>query len=233
MNWVGVLPYVHKPYFDECRKSMHPSFFKNVLCIDNTTENIGIMKSHNKGVEMMEGADWLVVMSAAIRFGESGGRDFIDRLKENPDHHVLHGVGPKRDPLGRVVPYGWHLVAFNKTVFEAIGKWDENFTPYSLDDIDMSLRIQKHFGKEVKWDKVPCDVSDTTSAHSINLGGVTATYEPRNRYFERKWGRDGGEWDKPAYDHPFNDESKPLSWWPKPDDPLSIDKVEFKNGRDY
>lgn len=233
MKWVGVLPFVYAPYLKECRKTMHPDFVHNVLFIDNTVNNIGIMASHNRGVDFMKEreADWLIIISAAIRFGKPGGMDFIKQL-ESSDHHVLHGRG-KPDELGRQVPYGWHLVAFRREVVENVGGWDENYTPYSLDDIDLSIRIQKFYGDKLKWGTVPCEVSDTISAHGINLAGVKGEYAPRNSYFKRKWGRDGGEWDKPAYDHPFNDKTKPLSWWPKFDHPLSIDSVEFKNGRDY
>jgi len=231
MNWVGVIPFVYQPYLDECVKTMHPDFKKHVLFVDNTKDNLGIMKSHNLGVEKMreENADWLIVMSAAIRWGKPGGLDFIDQLVRRPGHHVIHGIGGT-DDKDQQIPYGWHLAAFNRKTLEAIGLWDENFSPYSLDDIDMSLRIQKHFKDKIKWEKVSCDVSDTTHAHSINLGGVKATYAPRNGYFTRKWGRDGGEWDKRPYDRPFNDPEKQLSWWPAPDHALSIQNNELRDG---
>lgn len=232
MKWVGVMPFIYQPYRDACVKTMHPDFKKHVLEIDNTKKNLGIMKSHNLGVERMrdERADWLVVISAAVRFGKSGGLDFIEQLDRHPEYHVAHGDSGNLDDKGQRVPYGWHLVAFRREVIENVGDWDTNFSKYGLDDIDLSLRIQKFYGDRLKWDKFPCDVSDTTSAHSVQLAGVKSAYPPRNEYFKRKWNRDGGEWDKPAFDHPFNDPTKPLSWYPSKEHPLSIHQVEFKLG---
>lgn len=244
MSWVGILPYAYEPYFQECVKTMHPDFRNNVIAVDDTNPETrqGIMKIHNQGVGELkkQDADWLVIISAAIRFGEAGGLDFIDQLESHDDHYVIHAAsqnvkGGKQQSGGggKNAVFGWHLTAFNQAVFENVGRWDENFTPYSLDDIDLSIRIQKHYQGQPGWETYPCDVSDTTMSHSINLGGVKATYPPRNSYFKRKWGRDGGAWDVPTYDHPFNDSTKPLSYWPQPDDPLSIDRIEFSNGRDY
>ena len=78
IDYVCVLPYAYKPYYDEFIKTCKIPR-ENILFIDNTTDNIGIMKSHNKGVEFIreKGADWLIVMSACLRFGEAGGMDFI------------------------------------------------------------------------------------------------------------------------------------------------------------
>lgn len=238
MKWVGILPYAYQPYFDECVKTMHPKFKQNVLAVDDTDPNnrMGIMKIHNLGISKMmaDEADWLIVMSAAIRFGKSGGLDLIKTLERHPEDYVIHaGTKNVKKAGDKNGVFGWHLTAFKREVFENIGNFDENFTPYSLDDIDLSIRIQKHYKGKKGWNTYGCDVSDTTMSHSINLGGVKATYPPRDSYFQRKWGRAGGDWKVPTYDHPFNDSSKPLSYWPKPDDPLSIDKVEFINGRDY
>lgn len=243
MKWVAVVPYTYEPFYKEFMATCKlPK--ENLLCIDNTTaeKNIGCMASHNKGIDFMveQGADWLIVISPAIRFGRKGGLDFIDILKQHPDYHIIHGAsenvegGKQSEPNGggHNKVFGWHLVAFNKTVFETIGCWDENFSNYSLDDIDMTLRVKKGI-LDVKWDTYPCDVYDTRMSHSLHfvknvVGGCA--YPPRNSYFKRKWGREGGEWQNDGYDNPFNDPAKPLSFWPDKDDPLSIHQVEFKSG---
>lgn len=242
MRWVGILPYAFQPYFDECVKTMHPKFKQNVLAVDDTDpkNRMGIMKVHNFGVDKMmsDEADWLVVVSAAIRFGKSGGLDFLKTLERHSDHQVIHAATPnvkgglQQKPEGKDQKngiFGWHLMAINRKVFEAIGNYDENFSPYGMDDLDLSLRIRKHYGDDCKWDTFPVDVSDTTMSHSINLAGVKSSFPPRNSYFKRKHGRDSGDWKSNSYDHPFNDPTKPLSYWPKPDDPLSIHQVEFKS----
>jgi hypothetical protein len=187
------------------------------------------MKSHNKGVEFIreKGADWLIVMSACLRFGEAGGMDFIKVLQDNPDELVIHGAGLWKDE--NPIALGFHLTAFNKRVFDKIGGWDENFTPYSLDDIDIMLRLNKGFGDELQVKVFPCDFRHESTSHSIGLAKVKASYNPRNSYFKRKWGRDGGDWQNDGYPTPFN-LNQPLSYWPEPDNPLSIWQNEYKQG---
>lgn len=236
MKWAGVLPWVFRPYYLECIATMHPEFKKHVLFIDNTKKNIGIMASHNMGIEYMKemGADWLVIISAAIRFGSAGGLDFIKQIEDHQDYHVIHAAsenvvgGKQADPSGGGINevFGWHLTAFNKSVFEAIGDWDENFSNYGFDDLDLSIRIRKGI-PNVKWNTYPCDVHDTTMSHSINLGKVESPSTPRMMYFKRKWNRETFDWQAEAWPHPFNDPAKPLSYWPEPNDPLSIQNNEF------
>lgn len=249
-KWIGVLPWVHKPYRDECVETMSPEFYKRVVEIDNSENNIGIMKSHNIGVVSMKAAqaDWLIIISAAIRFGKNGGEDFIDILDKYPDHYVIHaasqnvkgGMQQDGESGGHNAVFGLHLTAFHRTVFDNIGTWDENFSNYGLDDIDLSLRLQK-FYKGARneqgtplWNTYPCDVGDTTMSHSINLGHIKGcAYPPRNAYFMRKWGRDGGEWQSMGYEHPFGHPSLPLSFWPSPEHELSIHNNEFKPGSNW
>ena len=80
MKYVVVVPYTVQSIMNEF---MATCKLENVLQIDNTTNNIGCMASHNLGVDKMyeTESDWLVVISAAIRFGEPGGLDFIEKLK--------------------------------------------------------------------------------------------------------------------------------------------------------
>lgn len=225
-SYVAVIPFAYQPYFDEFMATCKIPR-ENMLCIDNTDleKNIGIMASHNKGIEFMRerGADWLIVMSAAIRFGEQGGLDFLEILEEKPEYHVIHGAslnvagGMQANPDGgggHNKVFGWHLVAFNKTVFDAIGKWDENFTPYGFDDIDLSLRIRKHFKNTAMWDTFPCDVTDTTMSHSIQLAGVKSPSLPLINYFTEKWGRHPGAWQWDGWEHPFNNPEHSLAYWP-------------------
>lgn len=222
MKYVIVLPYVYKPYFDECMATVKfPA--ENMLIIDNTAVNLGIMKSHNMGIDRMKevGADWLIILSAAVRFGEPGGLDFIEQIQINADHQVIHAAsqnvegGKQADPKGggHNEVFGWHLTAFRRDVFEKIGRWDQNFTPYGFDDIDLSLRIRKGI-PDVKWDTFPVDVHDTTMSHSINLAKVEAPSGPRILYFAEKWGRHPGAYKLDEYDRPFNNPHHSLAYWP-------------------
>src|ERR1700728_642922 len=78
MKYVAVLPWVYKPFRDEFMKACKLDVFE----VDNSAENLGIMRSHNLAIDKMiaENADLLIVMSAAIRFGEKGGLDFVEQL---------------------------------------------------------------------------------------------------------------------------------------------------------
>lgn len=182
----------------------------DVFEIDNTVNNLGVMRSHNLGVDEMRrrDADWLVIMGASIRFGDRGGLDFIEALDEHPNDNVVEGAGV----------YGWHLIAFHKDTLNRVGKWDANFSPYGFDDIDMSMRIQKCFnsqGKYPSWEKVPVDVTDTTMGHSLKLGGVEAPAAPRLLYFVEKWGRHPGASELTSYDNPFNEPKNHIGYWPE------------------
>lgn len=229
MKYVAVLPFVYQPYYDECIKTIKFPI-DNLLVIDNTQNNIGIMKAHNHGVSFMreKDADWLIVISAAIRFGEKGGLDFIDLLDQHPDNLMINGAGHcVLDNIPRIMALGWHLTAINRKVFDAVGNWDENFTPYGFDDTDLTIRIQKHFGLDYKNDSFPCDLSHASVSHSIQIANVESPSTPRINYFERKWGKHPGAWQEKGFDRPFNNPDNPLSYWPGPEDPLSIQKNEF------
>lgn len=223
MKFVAVLPYVWESYYQDCVKTMASELKAHTLFINNTENNLGIMRSHNKGIDYMEeqGADWLIIISAAVRFGELGGLDFIEQIEKHQDHHVIHAAsenvvgGKQSDPAGggHNKVFGWHLTAFHRSVFETIGRWDVNFTPYGFDDIDLSLRIRKGM-PDVKWDTYPCDVHDTSMSHSINLAGVEAPSGPRILYFVEKWGRHPGAYQLGSYDRPFNNPENSLAYWP-------------------
>src|ERR1039458_9355829 len=103
VKFVGVMPYVFLPYYHDCVATMHPDFKDNVLFVDNTVDNKGIMWGHNQGVLKMyeEDADWLVVISAGIRFGAPGGLDFVEQLDQHPDALLVHGSGMWFDEIGR------------------------------------------------------------------------------------------------------------------------------------
>lgn len=227
MKWVGVLPYAYKPFFDDCVETMNDSFKKNILFIDNTDPetNFGIMRSHNMGIDFMRQrkANWLVVISAAVRFGKPGGMDFIKVLEDHQDHYVIHAAtsnvkgGLQQKEAGkhqRNGVFGWHLTAFHKDVFDSIGRWDENFTPYGFDDVDLSIRIQHHFKGKPGWDTFPVDVTDTVMGHSINLAKVKSPSAPRIAYFAEKWGRHPGAYQLGEYDRPFNNPKNSLAYWP-------------------
>lgn len=208
MRYTVVMPYCYPPYKEACERTWRfdPD---SVLMVDNTIMNRGIMRAHNMGIDKMvrDDTDWLIVLSAAIRFGKPGGLDFIKQLDKHADYHVIEAAGV----------FGWHLIAFARHTIETIGRWDENFTPYGYDDIDYSLRFQRAFGIDGRmselWIKVPVDVQDAGMAHGLNLANVKSDPNPKIFYFNQKWGRHPDHSWVLAYQHPWNDPSIPLTYW--------------------
>lgn len=215
MKYVAVVPYTVQSIMDEFMKTCK---LDNVLKIDNTTNNIGAMASHNLGVDKMyeTESDWLVVISPAIRFGKPGGLDFIEKLKTT-EYKIVESLGV----------FGWHLIAFHKDIIDKVGKWDTNFTPYGYDDLDYSMRIQRAFlldyndhWKTIKknkttWQKVKVDVKDTFMGHSIKLGNIDPRMSVTKKYYNKKWGIYPGTYTSPdnSYFYPFNDSEKGLGYF--------------------
>ncbi len=205
MKYTVVMPYIYEPYKKECLETCK---FSDVLLVNNTRRNRGIMASHNLGIKKMyrDDSDWLIIMSAAIRFGKPGGLDFINELKKKPDYLVVESAGV----------FGWHLIAFSRKVIEAVGYWDENFTPYGFDDLDYAWRIKLAFNLEPpSWTKVIVNVNDMGMAHGIHLTGVTANTDKLREYFKIKWGIYPGESAENAWKHPFNNPSNGLDYCPR------------------
>lgn len=211
MKYVACLPFRVQEFRDQF---MATCKLENVIEVDNTKNNIGIMASHNIGIRELykQDADWFIIMSAAIRFGEPGGIDVIEYLA-NTDYHIVEGIDL----------YGWHFVAFRRDVIDAVGEWDENFTPYGYDDLDYSIRVQKAV-PNLRWGKVKFDISDTIMGHSIKLGGVVSDDERLRQYFKNKWGIfPGGEHGmEDYYETPFNLKSVTLKYYPKENEKNNI-----------
>lgn len=203
MKYTVVLPYVYEPYKEECLKTCK---FEDILLVDNTHENRGIMQSHNMGIDKMheDDSDWLICMSAAVRFGVFGGLDFIEELKNRPDDHVVEATNVN----------GWHLIAFSRKVIDTVGRWDENFTPYGYDDLDYSWRIRLAFGDSIRWQKAITGVIDMGMAHGIKLAGVDPDNLRLRLYYRTKWGITPESDHEKAYKRPFGSEANPVGYWP-------------------
>lgn len=205
MKVAAVMPFIVPEYKDACLEHCK---LDNLLLVDNTVTNLGVMRSHNLGIDHMRDldADWLVILSAAIRFApDEGGRDFIRCLEStHADAHVVNAVGV----------YGWHLMAFSRETIETVGRWDENFYPYGFDDNDLAIRIHKAL-PNAAWAGVTVAVTDTIMAHSLKLGGVVAPAGPLLDYFRDKWGhRPQGQPFEAFNDHPFGDPANDVGYWP-------------------
>lgn len=191
-----------------------------LVVVYNTPErNSGVAGAWNIGLRMMyeHHHSWLVLLSAGVRFGESGGRDFIKTLHGATEFDVfpVGGIGPRVIEAGNDL--GWHLLAIHKSVFHKIGYFDENFHPGYFEDRDASVRIQRAYGLNANapdfqgplWPKVETDARLDSVAHGILRGGVTVDFLALEDYFTRKWGPNE------EYATPF-DSGNPITWWPQP-----------------
>lgn len=206
MSFVAVLPSIYPPWTQACLDSCRfPR--EHLLLVDNTTENRGVAASWNLGVEtvLREGQDWLVILSAAMRFGDAGGLDFLELLEANPDAWALE-AHPH---------FGWHLIGFHRRTLEGVGYFDENFWPAYWEDNDFSYRFALLRDlipvTEPFWRKVEVDATLAGYAHGHRLAGVQMDAGNLLAYYVRKW---GGAPSEEQFRHPFGDETLDLTWWP-------------------
>lgn len=204
MSYVVVLPWIWRPFRDDCLAGCK---LENVLEVDNTVNNLGIMRAHNLGIDAMyeRDADWLIIMSAAVRFGPNGGLDLIEALR------TTHA---EADVVNVVNLWGWHCLAFSRRILDLIGRWDENYSPYGYDDNDLAVRIRKADPAAVWMGVTGCEIGDTIMGHSIKLAGVHSPAPPRLAYFVEKWGLPPGHQFDEFHDHPWNDVTNPIGFWP-------------------
>lgn len=190
-----------------------------LVVVYNTTEvNLGVAGSWNIGVKHMVecGHDWLVILSAGVRFGDAGGRDFLRCLEfQCEPWPSSHGIGALEAADG----LGFHLIAFHKSVFQRVGYFDQNFYPAYHEDNDFSYRIQLAYGIDSRapdfvgplWPKVGTDAYLDSIAHGILKGGVTVDFVALEERYYSKWGGHSGS---ETFTTPF-DSGNPISWWPE------------------
>ena len=201
MKYVAVMPYRVQDWADACLATCR---LDPLLLVDNTVHNLGIMRSHNLGVDLMrqQDADWLIILSAAVRFGAPGGLDYIAQLEDTPWSVVpAQGV------------FGWHLIAFRRDLVEETGRWDENFSPYGYDDVDYSIRTYRAQPAHTEGG-VPVDLTDAGMGHSLRYGGVRPDNSRLLAYLKAKWGHHHGHEFAEYHLRPFDDDANAVGYWP-------------------
>lgn len=209
-KYLVVLPALVKEYAQTCIASSKLQEHGRFLLVDNSPPsiNLGIMRSHSIASDIREPDEWLIILSAAIKFGTPGGLDFIEHLTTHADHGVVGARGPEGFDI-----YGWHLMAFRPDVANAMGYWDPNFSPYGYCDIDLSIRIHKRW-PDLIWGGYNIDAHDRGMAHSIKIGGLDSPANPLLEYWHRKWGAAPGSEFEEYWHHPFNDPANDLNYFP-------------------
>lgn len=201
MSYVVVIPSIHQPYTDACLLSCG---MENIFVVDNTEYNHGVPASWNMGIKEMQAidADWLVICSAAIRFGAEEGLDlarWMEVYANREDAPFLESDSG----------LGWHLICVSRWLCEEIGTFDENFYPAYFEDNDFAYRSFLHRGTW-GWPRLPFDAALVSTAHGVQLGGAPKNARRQQMYYEKKW---GGSPSHEHYQTPFNKRGRALSWW--------------------
>ena len=214
MSFVLVIPSILADWTAGCVETMSAELFSRTVVVDNTRLNHGVAGSWNLGAEALEQAraDWLICCSAAVRFGPSGGEEFIEALEEwQGDAHAVEASAG----------LGWHLIAFPASTLARVGRFDANLWPAYEEDLDYSRRMQLAYGglDKLVWPKVEVDARLAGVAHGIHVAHVRVDFVGLEGYMARKWNGHKDFWDTQGFTHPFNDRTKDWRWWPTPPDP--------------
>src|SRR5574343_1326201 len=168
--------------------------------------NLGVAPSWNIGMRCLEGGSgWCVFMGSDIALAPG-------------DLEKLNAAAYLNPLAGRVCAnHGYSLFAVGGHARRVVGLFDENFRPAYLEDCDYDYRITLAGLAKV-------EVPDCKAVHGDGTltGSCTIHSDPVLRarngithgnnfaYYYRKWGGINGE---EKFPHPFNDPSKPVSWW--------------------
>jgi hypothetical protein len=221
---VAVLPFIHNPYANACTETLAPEL--DLLCIDNRVQNIGVAGSWNQGIDYMkqQEADWLIIISAAMRFGEQQGRDMLAQIEAHLSADIIRfaekdvaetsfDMENKANNPPYPKAFYWHCTAIHRDLIDKVGKFDANFYPIYFEDTDYDLRIKKAGYKALDI-IAPIDAESVGTGHAVELAGVQAPAAPSVLYFAEKWGRHPSASQLGDYDRPFNNKYNGLDFWP-------------------
>jgi GT2 family glycosyltransferase len=218
MKLCAVVPVLNYPWGMECLDSIAmpgsaAGFTRDeLLIIDNTREggifdawgetyrdpeghNLGVARSWNVGAKRVleRGLDYLVILSASLRFG--------------PELHTTWRRVMEEWNGAKVIEcdiQSWHLIALHRSTFEKIGLFDSNFYPAYFESIDWCYRLRM-VGWEQGFVRKPLNCLSTGVALHARL--VSCPAPPLLAYYETKWGGPKGEeqWVQPWGSRPLDD----------------------------
>lgn len=173
---------------------------------DPDGHNLGVARSWNVGARLVleERIDWLVIVSASMRFGPAVHTTFREQVERHDDAQIVECEGNS-----------WHLIAIARSTLEQVGLFDENFYPAYEESIDWGYR-QRLLGLEQRgWPRVWCNAMSAGYAQHVDRDrwdAPSCPSAPLLAYYAQKWGGPKGE---ERFDAPWGDRSKPLDWWPQ------------------
>lgn len=182
---------------DNTRKGLSDNLGFNVYR-DPDGHNIGVARAWNIGARQVveEGREYFVALSSSMLFGPKKETTWVDQMWTFWGADVIESEG-----------HSWHLIAFNRKVFEIVGYFDENFWPGYFEAIDFGYRMRLK-GMEGGWTRVWVNALSRGVALSLNDVKFSAT--PLLDYYADKW---GGEKGKEKWLLPWQD--KPIDYFPQ------------------
>lgn len=186
---------------------------EEILIVDNTRDgwapeyglrtyrdpdghNLGVARAWNVGAQEVldRGLDYLVLMSASMRFGPELHTTWRRQMTEFWGAKVIEADG-----------HSWHLIALHRSCFERIGIFDGNFYPAYGESIDWCYRLRM-----IGWEQgfVRVWVNALSQGVALHANMVRTLPAPWLDYYARKYGGAKGE---ETFTMPFG--SKPLDYW--------------------
>ena len=159
--------------------------------------NLGVARSWNVGARevLAAGLDYLVICSASMMFGPILHTTWTRQMVTFAGERVIECDG-----------HSWHLIAFHRSVIEAVGLFDENCYPAYHEANDYSFRMRQ-LGWEGGWRHAWVNALSQSVAGHVDV--VRCPAPPIIDYLREKW---GGEKHHERHSLPWGD--RPLGYFP-------------------
>ena len=161
-----------------------------LLKIVHQDHNLGFSQGFNRAVEHTRGEKVYLVSDDVSIFG-----DIVEALADRDwsssvfGHRIIaKGAGWNDFPEISIPYLDGYFLAMKRGVWDWIGGFDERYSPYDFEDIDLSYTVQNTDGLEI------CEVPSLPIRHQsagtigYNPDRYNITCENRAK-FARKWGR--------------------------------------------
>ncbi len=220
-DWIVVVPIIAPRSETAAARATWDVDAPNLLIVDNTPtgeyaggpweyyadngRNLGVAASWNKGIDADKA--FTVFVSSYLVFDEGLART-IERMIEASNE------------FGCLTWQACHAWGMTRRTFELCGRFDTNFWPAYFEDVSY-LRVMELAGVHNAANPMPkiAVPGICPQARSLALGLAHPDMDKLRAYYHACW---GGEPFQETFKHPFNDDTKPISWHPEPPDPRSI-----------
>lgn len=123
-------------------KGIHPPH-ENWLKIITLPENLGFTKGFNVGIDAATGR-YIMCLSSDVTIYRPFAQEIVATINEDDKMLVGGKIIDWRagwNEVGKyVIPYleGW-MIAATRRGWETLGNWDERYSPYDFEDVDLSM----------------------------------------------------------------------------------------------